>query len=137
MKIYCCNCGDEVLCRLTDGKEMYPHRKDLYSIPFWIHDECKGFIGCHHKTVDRVKPLGVIASPEIKKARIYIHSVVDPIWKNKKMSRGKIYKKISDEIGYSFHTAEIKYINEARKIYKIAKRIAQEFKSNPTIREMR
>ncbi len=126
MKIYCCNCQAEVICRLTNGEEMYPHRKDLYSLPFWIHDECKGFIGCHHKKIDKVKPLGVIASPEIKKARIYIHALIDPLWKNKKISRGKLYKRISDEIGYQFHTAEIKSVEDARKIYSIAKKIAAE-----------
>ena len=28
--IRCCGCGDKVQARLTDGSEIYPHRKDLF-----------------------------------------------------------------------------------------------------------
>lgn len=58
--IFCCCCENDVHARLTDGREIYPHRHDLYSLPFWRCDGCGNHVGCHHKTKDRTRPLGVI-----------------------------------------------------------------------------
>jgi hypothetical protein len=119
MKIYCCGCKKEVKSRLTDGKEIYPNRPDLYSLPFWKCDTCNNYVGCHHKTKNRTKPLGCIPTKEIKNARQHIHAILDPIWKNGHMKRGEIYKIISQKIGYQFHTADIKSVEDARKINKV------------------
>ena len=128
MMIYCCACHKDINARLINGKEIYPHRVDLHNIPFWICDGCTNFVGCHYKTKNKTKPLGCIASPEIKNARIHIHSVLDPIWKSKNISRRKLYKKISGSLGYSYHTANIKSLEEARKIYSIIKTISTNIK---------
>jgi hypothetical protein len=74
MCIYCCKCGGYVNARLTDGKETYPHRPDLYGLPFWRCDTCKNFVGCHHKTKERTRPLGCIPTKAIKDARKKIHA---------------------------------------------------------------
>lgn len=125
MKIYCCQCQTNVEARLVDGSETYPHRHDLYSLPFWKCDTCNNFVGCHHKTNDRTKPLGNIPTKELKNARQHIHKILDPLWKYGKMPRGKIYAKIAREMGIAeYHTAEIKTIEDARKVYVIVKSIA-------------
>jgi len=124
MRIYCCACNRDIEARLTDGAEVYPHRKDLAGLPFWKCDACGNYVGCHHKTKNRTQPLGVIATPEIKKARKHIHAVLDPIWKSGKMKRASLYKRISDEIGWQYHTANIRTIEEARKVYAIVRRYA-------------
>lgn len=121
MKIFCCNCSDEVEARLTTGKEIYPHRRDLYKKNIWKCDQCGGYVGCHDKSNEPTKPLGVIPNEEIKKARIHLHSLIDPPWRNKKVKRGKIYAMISKELGYNYHTAEVKCIKEARRIYRTVK----------------
>ena len=118
MKIYCCQCEKEVDARLTSGAEIYPHRNDLSSLPFW-KCKCGNFVGCHHKTPQRTRPLGCIPTPEIRNARKHIHAILDPIWKNGKMKRGSLYAEISDRIGYQFHTSEIRSIEEARNVYRI------------------
>lgn len=130
MRIFCCNCEDEVECRLTDGKEIYPHRNDLGSFPFWKCDQCGGHVGCHHKTKNRTKPLGCIPSPEIKDARRKLHALIDPIWKSGKMSRKSIYKHLSKAIGREYHTAEIRSIQEARIVY----RAASQLKFSPKVK---
>src|SRR5665213_2859178 len=116
MMIFCCQCEKDVDARLTDGAEIYPHRDDLHSLPFWKCDTCKNYVGCHHKTSNRTKPLGNIPTKEIKNARQHIHRILDPIWKQGKMPRGKLYTMIAKELGYQYHTAEIKSVEEARKI---------------------
>lgn len=125
LSLYCCGCKKDVMARLTHGGEVYPHREDLADLPFWKCDTCKNWVGCHHKTKRRTKPLGNIPTKEIKNARQHIHKILDPIWKTGKMPRGKVYAKIARAIGCEqYHTAEIKTVEEAREVYKIVKELA-------------
>jgi len=123
-KIYCCDCKKEINARLTDGKEIYGHREDLYDLPFWVCDNCKNYVGCHHKTKNRTNPLGNIPNKEIRQARKHIHALLDPMWKGKNdkhKSRRIIYGFLTLNLGYQYHTAQIKNIDEARKVYKLLK----------------
>jgi hypothetical protein len=113
MKLFCCTCNADVEARLTDGSEVYGHRTDLYSLPFWKCDTCKCFVGCHHKTADRTKPLGCIPSAQIKTLRSMIHALLDPMWQNKQHSRKFIYGKLTKVLGRQYHTAEIRNKYEA------------------------
>ncbi len=106
--LWCCGCDGDVDARLTSGAEVYPHRKDLYDLPFWKCDGCGNFVGCHHKTKNRTAPLGCIPTPELKAARQRIHALLDPIWKSGAMGRKEIYAKISERIGWTYHTARIR-----------------------------
>lgn len=124
MEIYCYGCERNVNAVLVGGKDVYPHRKDLFSLPFWRCETCGNFVGCHHKTKNKTKPLGCIPTPELKKARQHIHKLLDPIWKSGKMKRKEIYAKITDRIGWQYHTAKIRSIEEAREIYKIVREYA-------------
>lgn len=121
MEIYCCGCGEKVDARLTDGAEIYPHRSDLYNLPFWKCDRCGNYVGCHHKTRDNTRPLGCIPTPEIKNARREIHKILDPIWKSGRVNRKTLYAAISEHIGWTYHTAKIRNIDEARRIYKFVR----------------
>ena len=93
MTLYCCGCSTDVNARLTDGREIYPHRPDLYSLPFWRCDNCKNYVGCHHKSKNRTHPLGCIPTPEIKEARKKIHAIIDPMWKSGAMTRKDVTKR--------------------------------------------
>jgi hypothetical protein len=123
--IHCCGCQKDVPARLTDGREIYPHRGELHGLPFWKCDTCGNYVGCHHKTGDRTRPLGNIPTKELKNARQHIHRILDPIWKSGKMPRGKVYAKIASELGLAeYHTAEIKTLEDARRVYAIVKGLA-------------
>lgn len=124
LKLYCCGCKEEVFATLTNGIKIYPHRKDLHSLPFWECNTCNNYVGCHHKTNQPTKPLGNIPTPELRKARGHIHAILDPLWKTNKIHRAALYSKVSKALGYQYHTAEIKNIEEAREVYKIVKQIA-------------
>lgn len=125
MNIWCCGCGRAVDARLTDGREIYSHRKDLANLPFWKCDACKNFVGCHHKTKDRTRPLGCIPTPEIKRARQHIHEILDPLWKSGGLRRGDVYRMVAETLGRSdYHTADIRSIEEARDVYRAVKTVA-------------
>ena len=119
MIIYCTGCEKDVEARLTNGKERYPHRPDLYDLPFWKCDTCLNYVGCHYKTNNPTRPLGVIATKEILEARKKIHTILDPLWKSGKVKRGQAYAFVTGKLHYTYHNGEIRTIEEARKIYKI------------------
>lgn len=119
-EIYCSGCGKNVIARLTDGHEIYPHRPDLATLPFWKCDTCGNYVGCHHKTQNRTQPLGCIPTPELKNARQHIHRILDPMWKGRgNKRRREIYQQISDKIGWEYHTANIRTVEEARRVYAV------------------
>jgi hypothetical protein len=123
--LYCCGCQKDVPARLTDGREIYPHRDDLHGLPFWKCDGCGNYVGCHHKTKDRTRPLGNIPTKALKNARQHIHRILDPIWKSRRMPRGKVYAKIAEALGAEeYHTAEIRTLDDARRVYAIVKGLA-------------
>jgi len=124
--IYCCGCQGYTWARLTNGLEIYPHRDDLHYLPFWKCDVCANYVGCHHKTLDRTRPLGVIPTASIKAARQSLHAVIDPLWQNGKISRKKLYAKISKRIGKEYHAAEIRSVEEANNILAIAAEIGSQ-----------
>lgn len=121
--IYCTGCEADVQARLTDGGEIYPHRPDLKSLPFWKCDTCGNSVGCHHKTKNRTNPLGHISTPELKKARIEIHKILDPIWQSGRMKRKELYAILTERLGWRYHTAKIRNIEEARQVYKEVRRL--------------
>jgi hypothetical protein len=126
MRLYCCQCQKPVEARLTNGGEVYPHRPDLWDLPFWKCDACGNHVGCHHKTKDRTRPLGNIPTKELKNARQHIHRILDPIWKSHKMPRGKLYARLASQLGLrEYHTAELKTVEEARKVYAIVREISR------------
>lgn len=120
MTIFCIQCDKNVDARLTNGREIYPRRPDLYRLPFWICDVCKNYVGCHHKTRMRTAPLGCIATPKIFRLRHKIHAVIDPIWKKKKMRRKSIYIELTKVLGRQYHTADLRSEAECQKILSAA-----------------
>ena len=124
-RIYCVACEKKVNAILTNGAVIYPHRPDLEHLPFWRCKFCKNYVGCHHKTKNRTKPLGVIPTPEIRNLRMQIHSVIDPAWKRGSMTRSEVYGSLSNVLGYSYHTGEIDSAEKAKHILKIARELFQ------------
>jgi hypothetical protein len=121
IELYCSGCDREVKARLTNGAEIYPHREDLQKLPFWACDTCKNYVGCHHKTDQPTKPLGVIPTPELRAKRSQIHALIDPLWRYGNMSRQSVYKKMAQELCIEeFHTAEIKSVEEADRALAVA-----------------
>jgi hypothetical protein len=124
-EIYCCGCAADVTARLTDGREVYAHRPDLAALPFWKCDACGNAVGCHHKTDNPTNPLGVIPTPELKEARNHIHRLIDPLWQSKRIGRKELYAKLAAAVeAKSYHTADIRSIEQARAVYRAAQEIA-------------
>ena len=123
MQIWCCNCNKMVNAQLTKGKEIYPHRPDLYKLNFYKCPKCGKYVGCHPKTT---RPLGCIPTDVIKIARQKVHAKMDPLWKNKKIGRMQLYKRISKKLGYTYHNGETRSVSECMKVWDIVDEIEKE-----------
>jgi len=84
--------------KLVDGKAIYPHRPDLYSLNFYQCSPCGAYVGCH-KTGDGKQPLGRLANAELRKAKSAAHAAFDPMWKDGKKKRGSAYAWLADNLG--------------------------------------
>lgn len=77
-------CG--AIARLTDGREVYPHRPDLAPKSIWICDTCRGYVGCHP---GGTLPLGRPAGPALRRAREKLHHLrIDPLWRTADQAEG-------------------------------------------------
>lgn len=129
-EIYCCGCERDVLARYVGGAEIYPDNYRLRKKKFYLCDDCGNYVGAKYGGT----PLGVIATAEIRSARIYVHRMLDPIWQTGRMTRTQIYKRVSAELGYQFHTANITSVQEAHTIYNVIKRCLTAFEAEQKMR---
>ena len=124
MKIFCVEFDEDVRAKMVSGNIVYPRSRQLAHDKFWMCNSCKNFVGCHkNANKNKLKPLGVIANKELKQARIVIHELIDPIWKEEKLKRGEVYALISSQLGYPYHTGDLRSLDEARRVWRIAAEI--------------
>lgn len=80
---------------LVNGDVIYPHRKDLHKRKFYLCKACNAYVGTHEHTI---KPLGILANAELRKAKNKAHAAFDPLWKNKEMTRREAYKWLAKQL---------------------------------------
>lgn len=70
----------------------------------WYCKEHDAFVGVHGN--DAKRPLGTLANGPLRRARMQVHATIDPLWKQWKMKRGKVYAILSEYFGEPYHTGE-------------------------------
>lgn len=102
--IICDYCGQPA--PLITGKELYPHRPDLWEKRFYRCDPCDAHVGCHPPATargggigDGSVPLGRLANAELRRVRSAAHAAFDPIWQRQGMSRRDAYLWLAQELG--------------------------------------
>ncbi|PPE78258.1 hypothetical protein C3941_19530 [Kaistia algarum] len=98
----CTYCGKAA--ELVTGATMYPHRPDLAAKQFYRCVPCSAWVGCHDGTT---RPLGILATAELRQAKSAAHAAFDRLWKakierdgcSKKAARGAGYAWLADQLG--------------------------------------
>ena len=125
--------------RRTDGREVYPHRRDLHDRVFYRCDDCDAHVGAHRSSGE---PLGRPANAELRRARMTLHhDVLDPLWLNapatggyepedlkargriQGSARGRVYAWLADRMGLTreqTHTALFD-LDQCRRAYRLLK----------------
>lgn len=129
--IYCCKCEKKVMAVAITGQDIYPHRPDLYEKIFFQCPTCKNYVGTHKvsKHPQSGQPLGSIPTPELRKLRYEIHSLLDPLWRNKFVSRDFLYNHMSNVVQREFHVSQINSEEEARLILEEVKTVRDKFQA--------
>jgi len=96
---------------LVTGKTLYPTRKDLFTLNFWVCYRCDARVGTHPGTIT---PLGHLADAELRRWRAKAHLFFDPVWKNSRWSRGRAYTWLAKELGITKHRCHIANFDAAR-----------------------
>ena len=80
--------------KLVSGKQIYPHRKDLWKRKYWLCSRCHAYVGTHKNS--NGKPLGRLANAELRAARALAHNEFDDrLWKYPDLSRADMYAWLS------------------------------------------
>ena len=109
INVVCDYCGNNAV--LVTGKDLYPHRPDLYQVKAWECKPCKASVGCH-KNSKKNAPLGRLANTELKKLKMAAHSAFDPLWKSGRYGRKAAYKMLAGKLGIEFKDCHIGMFNE-------------------------
>jgi hypothetical protein len=96
----CPYCGNDA--EWVDNATVYGKRFGK-SYMMWVCRPCDARVGCHQNTQ---KPLGTLANKELRDARMRVHALIDPLWKSKHFSRGRVYNMLSDAFGEPVHVGE-------------------------------
>lgn len=104
----CSECGG--VGRGATGREIYPHRPDLYAKHFYRCD-CGAYVGCHPNSS---RALGTPAGPATRRARSAAHAAFDPIWKRGKMRRSDAYKALAAQLGINPGSCHISWFDAAQ-----------------------
>ena len=118
----CPYCGEQA--KLVTGKEIYPHRQDLYKLHFWSCGPCEAYVGCHKKSEyhkqDGTTPLGTLANRSLRTLRADTHKVFDLLWGPNKGPRLKAYSKLATKMGIPVEHCHIGMFNETLCLQAIA-----------------
>lgn len=97
-----CYCGSSTSIKsnalIYNGRE-YGNGK------IWLCDRfpaCRGSVGTHPDG----RPLGIVPTDEVKKLRIKLHAIIDPLWKDNKKKRGSVYGWLNRIMGKEIHMGE-------------------------------
>lgn len=107
MTVLCDYCQQEA--KQVGGKEVYPHRPDLYDKQFFICWPCGARVGCHP---DTNVPLGRLANAELRKMKSLAHQCFDPLWKERGIPRGKAYGLLAKSMNMSRKDCHIGLFDE-------------------------
>ncbi len=94
--VACPVCGKTPI--VVTGDVLYPYRPDLHAKQFWRCPDGCAHVGCHSGTQ---VPLGDLAAPEVRVARMNAHNVFDDIWKIGGISRPDAYRMLAERMGIS------------------------------------
>lgn len=120
-EVRCDYCGNPA--PLVTGREVYPHRPDLYAKRFYRCQPCGAWVGCHPGTR---RPLGRLANAELRRAKMVAHEAFDPLWRNGSGNRTSRYRWLAEQLGIKPEDCHIGMFDEA-----MCRRVVDVCRSHP------
>ena len=112
--------GHDMSCPYCGKKAVFMTSKEYYGKDYgtnlYMCYPCDARIGTHQRTAN---PLGTMAKPELRKLRMEVHRLFDPMWKPKykgngksQMTRSEAYRWLMDTMGIEKAKAHIGMFDE-------------------------
>lgn len=80
---------------LVTGEKIYPRREDLHELYFWECQGCGDRVGTHSNSKDH-KPKGPLSNATLRKAKMRVHHLLDPLFESGDMTRDEAYQLLAD-----------------------------------------
>ena len=80
---------------LTDNKVLYGESKGEWPYCYYC-DDCGAMVTCHPNTY---APMGKMANSAVRRMRVRLHELLDPIWQNNWLTRYDCYVWLGKELG--------------------------------------
>lgn len=93
------------------GKDIYPHRHDLFEKKFFWCAPCDAYVGTHNRTGE---PLGILANAHLRRLRTLAHSAFDLLWKEQGIERTVAYAMLAKGLNIPFEAAHIAMFDNAQ-----------------------
>lgn len=101
-EVNCDYCGEPA--ELVTGREVYPHRPDLYKKQIWRCKPCEAYVGCYGGSD---KPMGRLANEMLREMKMAAHKIFDRKWKVGHMTRSEAYAWLSEKLGVPIEKCHI------------------------------
>ena len=108
----CPYCGHVVV--LTSNSELYG--REYGNGKCYLCRNCKASVGTHP---GGNKPLGILATKEMKVLKKCCHDLFDPIWKARKINRGKLYSILAAKLDIDVKDCHFGYFETDRLLQSI------------------
>ena len=106
----CPYCNQPV--KKTNGKEIYPYRRDLWTKVIYACLPCDAYVGCHPNSD---KPLGRLANKTLRLHKMKAHEAFDMLWKQGHFkSRSDAYAWLSKRLQIPPNETHIGMFDEIR-----------------------
>ncbi len=107
LTVQCPYCKNDMV--LVNASFVFPAGKGGYMWVCSLYPYCDTYVSAHRGTD---VPVGTPANTKLRRLRILLHRVFDPIWETGKMTRDSAYNWLSSTMGISIKDCHIGMFNE-------------------------
>lgn len=105
----CPYCGGKVI--YTDNSRIY-HGRTYGNGKCFVCINCGASVGVHGDCPPSHKPLGLLATPQMKHLKMSCHNLFDRVWKRHLKSRGECYRILAKKMGIPVKQCHFGWFNE-------------------------
>jgi len=118
--VTCGDCGSKMVLVTGDSID----RTLMYRCS---RPECR----CIHAAFPNGKPVGTPADQNTRSLRCVLHRILDPLWKDRHISRNRLYKRLAKRLGMSEEDCHVGKFNakQCTKAIQVARRLSEDLQS--------
>lgn len=109
----CPYCNEDA--KMVSGLEIYKEKSTCSNLNFWVCWCCDAYVGCHTRNqefgLEGTEPLGSLANKQLRRARMKVHIMFDPLWEVAGWGRTNSYRWLAKRLGIPLDTCHVGKFN--------------------------